>query len=369
MISTLLLILLLIQGLGSPCVCPPATYDEPEAQDLPRQRHVVVFGTAYQPGPGLRLFGQYVYQGLPGGALSVELGWGGEPFGALSYTQRFELDSLARHRLSLTPSLFSEYEPNRLLNEVETDERRTGGGLYAELQQPSGGPWQYNHFLNLEYARVHLSPTDGEASIHDVTTVATGPRLVRTTPGQMLPADLVLEGRLLGGRDYASDAFFGRARLGARWHRPLGRGFSFETDSRGEWTSAETPVFERASFGGIFSVRGYRPEAALGRAHWTLQQELWIPVPGTMQADRGFGLILREHVRLAAIFDTGGIAATDGPDPAGLRTGTGAGLRLHLGDFTLRADWGHQLTDLQDGNWRGNLFVSIRPDLALFAFE
>jgi hypothetical protein len=259
-------------------------------------------------------------------------------------------------------------QPNRLLDDVQVNERRTGGRIHSIYNYDYTDLYDLSQLLVLKHARVWIDPEEGATSLTDITSVETGPAIVRRATAGLLPADLLLEGRILWGRDHKNELLYSRVRLGGRWHYPFGAGFAINTEIYGEWASQNVPIFERPSLGGSLSVRGYRLDALLGRTHLTGQQELWVPVPGTMSAGDGIGAILRRNLRFAAFIDAAAIGSTSisNPDQSGIRTGAGLGLRIRAGRMTLRADWGHRLVDIGEGNFRGNFFLSIRPDLFLF---
>lgn len=333
-----------------------------------RDNHSLQLGVAYEPGPGPRIFGRYVYPLFPSGFTTADFGWAGQLFGAISYTHQVKLDFQGYRRAAVTPVIFTEYQPNRLFESGETDERRTGGGLGIGLEFRLPGQWQYDHNLQIHHMRVMLFRDEGPFASTNVTNFETGPRFLRTSFTGLVPNDILMEARVLGGWVHDDAGLFGRIRLGGRWHHPFGAGFAVNAEVHGEWVSPAASVFELASFGGNLNVRGYRAEEHFGRALWTAQQELWIPVPGTTDATGGLGAILRHSLRLAVFLDAGGVGSTGPATDPGLRTGAGAGLRLRLGGVTLRADWGHRLTDLELGKYKGDFFVTLSPDMTLFLF-
>ncbi|MEX0772694.1 MAG: BamA/TamA family outer membrane protein [Balneolales bacterium] len=332
------------------------------------QGHTLQFGAAYEPGPGARIFAQYIYSGFPSGFTTVDFGWAQQLFGGLSYTHNIDFDQWGDRQATITSFILTEFQPNRLLNDEETDERRTGGGLAGSFEFLLPNLWRYDQQLRVHYTRVRLSPEEGPVSYTSLTTLETAPRLIRNALFGILPTDLLFEGRLLSGWDHDSGSLFGRFRLGGRWHQTLGSGFALNSEVHGEWVTLNAPIFEQASFGGNFSVRGYRPDTHIGRLLGTAQQEVWIPVPGTTDAEEGFAVILRNSFRFAAFVDAGIIQNTNNPERSGFRSGAGLGARIRLGGITLRVDWGHRLAELGEGNFVGDFFVSIRPDLSLFLF-
>lgn len=365
MIALFLAVLLLGNGLPLPASDSSASSpDPPRFLPQPRTRHTIRLGGSYQPGPGARLLLFYRYAGFRSGSVPVTAGWSEELFGSLGYTHEMDLGIWPARRLSLSVTAFSDFAPDRLLNAVETDERRSGGRLRAELALTSERGYRLL-YAEAQQARVHLARADTANVFRDLSTLDLGARYIRTGPLRVPIPTLLLEARLRSGWQYDRDEGFVRLRGGGRGYRGLGAGWGAVVEGQTQWTSAATPVFEQASLGGISSVRGYRTDTAVGRILWTLQNELWAPVPGTAQTTEGLGGVLRQHVRLAAFFDVGGIAQATTPQANDVRTGLGVGLRLLLGSITLRVDWGHRTPDVLGGTLGGDFFLSARSTLSL----
>lgn len=330
----------------------------------PTSRHTVRVGGAYQPGPGARLLLFYRYAGFPSGFLTVEGGWAEEVFGAVGYTHTWRPGIWPARQWSLSGTIFSDFTPDRRLDAVETDERRIGGSLRLERASTSAAGSLRLH-AEVQHARVHLYRADTPDRSFDLTTLDLGTQWTRTGQFRLPIPALLIGGRLRGGWDHAERQAFVTGRAGGRLFRPLGSGFAAVLDGQAQWSSPATPLVEQAAFGGLNSVRGYRMDTALGRGLWTLQHELWGPVPGTVGAPDGIAGRLNRRVRLAAFVDVGGIAQPAAASDAAVRAGAGLGVRVLLGPLTLRADWGHRLPDVLDGRFAGDLFLSLRPNLSL----
>ncbi len=337
-------------------------------QSPSRELNYLQVYTTYEPGPGPGIYGQYVLTLFPPGYKTTTLGWKSQLFGSLAYTYDIELDLMGYERISFTPELFSDFEPNRILNEANVDERRSGGSLLTTYQRRFRDEYHLSQYLKLQHMRVWLRPEEGHSSLTDISSVSTGPQFTRSALTGLLPADILIEGHFTIGLDHKQNSIYNRFRLGNRLHLTFGSGFAWNGELKGEWAGRNVPIFENPSFGGSFSVRGYSQDELLGRIQLTTQQELWVPVPGTMSSVRGLGYYLRHHIRFAAFADAAMISRTVNPGRSGIRTGTGIGLRFRTGGVTLRADWGHRLTDIRDGRFKGHFFLSIRPDFRFFLF-
>ena len=337
---------------------PPAS---PPQQPPLRTRHAVYFGVGYQPGLGPRLSGTYEYAGWPSGVLSTTLGWSEQLLGNVSYA----FDTWPPRELQATATLFSDFTPNRLLDGTSTDERRTGGRLRLAFQGRNP-PGAFQLFTEGQYARVRLLPESEPATHRTLTAVDLGGQY-RWVERPLRPD--VLAGTQLRVGWAEADAPYVTLRAAGRLFRPFGPGWAGMTEGRVQWASPRTPRYEQASFGGMTGVRGYRPDAGFGRTVWTLQNELWAPVPGLSPVAAGFRGALGQYVRLAAFFDVGELAAADAMFSSRMRTGVGLGLRMLLGPLTLRADWGHRTAALLDGRWRGDLYVSVQSNVSLLLFQ
>jgi hemolysin activation/secretion protein len=61
------------------------------------------------------------------------------------------------------------------------------------------------------------------------------------------------------------------------------------------------------SLGGAEVVRGFRRDSGLGRKLWSLQNEVWIPLPWGNDLEKGIKAMLRENLKVAPFFDVGGL--------------------------------------------------------------
>jgi len=332
----------------------------------PGQPHRIDFGGGYEPGPGGQLSVRYRYLGLVNSELALEMGWAGQLLGAASFTRVLQRDRLGRIRTALTSRAFSTFTSLRTFEGIDTSERRTGVGLAATARQEGAFRWSYRQQADATFARLHLNPLEGPGRFQDLTTLSLGVGADRVAFRGLLARDLALTARLRGGWLHGPHATpFATIRLNARWHRPLSATTAYSAEALGAWATASTPTFERPSFGGNETVRGFRADAFIGRSVAGVQQEVWVPVPGGTLWGRRTRNVLTQHIRLAAFADVGMVGGASADTAATLRAGTGLGVRIRMGGFTLRADWAHRVSDLRDGRWSGGFFLTFRPDRAL----
>jgi hypothetical protein len=275
-------------------------------------------------------------------------------------------DRLGRIRTALTPRAFSTFTSLRTFEGINTSERRTGVGLAAAARQEGAFRWSYRQQADATFARLHLDPFEGPGRFQDLTTLSLGIGADRVAFRGLLARDLALSARLRGGWLHGPHATpFATVRANARWHRPLGSQTAYSVEALGAWATASTPTFERPSFGGNETVRGFRADAFIGRSVAGVQQEVWGPVPGAHLFGRSVRNVLGQHIRLAAFADGGMVGGASADTATTLRAGAGLGVRIRMGGFTLRADWAHRVSDLREGRWGGGFFLTFRPDRAL----
>jgi outer membrane protein assembly factor BamA len=158
-------------------------------------------------------------------------------------------------------------------------------------------------------------------------------------------------------------------------HRRISDQYLISADISGRFqlASSMTPVFDLPSLGGGESVRGFQTDDALGRKLWSLQSELWAPVPFTLAATQQSGgarWFLRQNVRLAGFFDAGGVWDTNlalSPGLAipgtsalpGFRKGAGAGIRFIQGPITLKFDWAYGFGHGAFGDGHGRFYIGV----------
>jgi hypothetical protein len=129
--------------------------------------------------------------------------------------------------------------------------------------------------------------------------------------------------------------------------------------------SRDTPGFELPSFGGSEVVRGFRRDDALGRRLWSLQNELWVPLPRTATDDEaGLKVFLRDNVRLAPFVDVGGLYSPR-TSTAGVRSGFGLGLRVIYNVIILKVDYAYGVGAAATGGSRGKFYFTIGSNLSL----
>jgi len=141
--------------------------------------------------------------------------------------------------------------------------------------------------------------------------------------------------------------------------------------------SGGVPIYELPSLGGTDTLRGFREDDILARRFWSLQTELWLPVPGTLSAlPAGSGLaavkrFLQQSIRIALFVDAGGAYDTPQSIPAaylagapailadGIRWGPGAGIRFIRGNFALKLDWAYGQGRGQSGSGHGREYLGV----------
>jgi hypothetical protein len=340
------------------------------------------FQVAYRPGQSVR--GSVLAQGAnfqfgsAKGFLSGEVGGdGAHAFGSGSVNLDYLWFAKLRRRLSLQATGSSDATAQRLLGGVMADERRTGGNAYAELDVFRNiGGFLFRLTAEPRHEMVALSPKSGAQPTFHLTTIEVG-ALVSYGPLTALhPTALQVSPRVKFGLGLAATEPTYRVFTadGVLHQRVSNAGLiSLDFAGRFQQASSATPIFELPSLGGGDSLRGFRTDDALGRTLWSVQTEIWIPVPGSLHArpDQPVWSFLRQQIRLAADFDAGGVENTDlgsttgesllaaQASAAGWRYGPGVGVRFIKGSLALKLDWGYGFGQGALGLGHGRFYVGV----------
>jgi len=311
------------------------------------QTHHLAGGFQYNPGQGVSALAQ---------AQISQLGWpfsdstlsaqGGGPSGDLwsgDYAADFlGFDSL-QSRLSASLSASSSVDHARFLEGAKLDEYRTGGLGTLE--------WQLFRDLDGYLLLLHLTASHSLVSVgpipnQNLNTLESGLQLMHGEDTRIEPA-------ILFGSSFAHFT------VAANSHHRFDR-WQSDITGRFEGATHATPLYELPSFGGEDTVRGFRADDAIGRRFWSLQNEVWLPVPGLANwnpANQQIQAIVQQ-LRLAPFVDVGGAYQTVA-SRAGLREGLGIGLRLDMRLAVLKFDWAYGFGDAATVGSRGKFYFSI----------
>jgi surface antigen Omp85-like protein len=287
--------------------------------------------------------------------LSVAPSYNASAGGELSYRAPLLARKEAPRRLyDLDLGVFSNYRHDRLLQGVETDERRSGAAATIGIR-PLGleAPHAFRLSLGIRHERADLQetiPPPGESRItflrlgaeYDWRHLERWPSVsIRLTP--MLDVAFTALG---GELSFVRAGFDGR--LHQRFFGPV------ETDFHllGGFIDRAVPATELWSLGGAASLRGFREDSFLGKHFAALQSELWLPLfrnasprPAVENSEElpEEPLRPRRMARLlkgALFVDAGQISGSDtGAERA---AGAGAGLRFLVPrrPLVIRLDYG-----------------------------
>ncbi len=311
------------------------------------QTHHLAGGFQYNPGQGISALAQAQISqfGFPfaDSTFSVQ---GGGPSGSLwlgDYSGDFlGFDSL-KSRLSASLNASSSVERARFLEGAKLDEYRTGGLGTLEWQ-----PFRdlNGYFLLLHLTASHSLVSAGAIQNQNLNTLESGALLMHGEDARIEPSVL------FGSR-------FAHFTITANSHHRFDH---WESDITGRFENATraTPLYELPSFGGEGTVRGFRADDAIGQRLWSLQNEVWLPVPGLANwnpANQQIQAIVQQ-LRLAPFVDVGGAYQTVASQ-AGLREGLGLGLRLDMRVAVLKFDWAYGFGDAATGGSRGKFYFNI----------
>lgn len=338
-------------------------------------------GVEYRPGQGLRPVGSVdlPYWSTSLGLINLSATGGVDGTHPLG-TAAFHIDYLGFRALHHRRSSFdftggTDTTAKRLLGGQATDERRTGGTARLEYDPlREAGTVSVTTFLEGESHRVALSRSGVDVGALRLNAINGGGAITVSRATRQYATLLTIEPSVHGGIGAAAGVpLFTVAALDLRLHQRLSdfRTISLDVAAHFRQATSQTPLVELPSLGGSENLRGFRQDDALGRRLWSVQSELWIPVPGTSSAPNGVLRFLRQNIRLAALGDFGGMyqtrtavpayydAARYGFDPAGMRAGAGAGIRYIRGNAAIKLDWAHGFGDARSGSGRDRFYLSV----------
>jgi hypothetical protein len=349
---------------------PPQDSSTPSSRNssADEKKNYLGGGFLFTPGQGVKLIGIYQRSQLgllsDNDSLSVKAGGQGSALGGVNYFADYVMFGALHRRLTLQFTGSSDFTASRIFNGLKTDERRTGGLARGELEwfRDKGGNL-LRTYIEGRRATVELTAGDSTVGKVNLTTLELGSLYLFDRSAVRYPSTVRLEPRARFGLGLAAtEPKYARLQLTGNYHQKLPRLFELDFSGRLEMASRATPLFELPSLGGAECLRGFRVDDALGRRLWSLQNELWVPVPGTGESNGGVNQFLRRSVRLAGFIDVGGVYQTTGTT-SGARAGPGAGLRLIYNPVVLKLDWAYGLGDGARGTGRGRFYFTVSTNL------
>ena len=351
---------------------PPKPIDKSKsssgAKPASEKKNYLGGGFLFTPGQGVKVIGIFQRSQLgllsTNDSLSIKAGGQASALGGVNYFADYVMFGSLHRRLSLQFTGSSDFSARRILDGVRTDERRTGGIARGELEwfRDLGGSL-LRTYVEARRSTVELSESGNTIDKVNLTTVEAGGLYLFDVAGVRYPRTVRIEPRVRFGLGLAStEPRFARLQITGSFHQKLPRLFEVDMSGRIEAASDNTPIFELPSLGGAESLRGFRTDDALGRRVWSLQSELWIPLPGSDGSEPGVGQFLRRSVRLATFLDIGGAFHTTGSQ-SGIRSGPGAGLRVIYNPVVLKLDWAYGFGEGVSGVGHGRFYFTVSTNL------
>lgn len=343
----------------------------------PRGNNLFYGGMSLRPRQGARAVGGYKCLKAGPGVAGFTAGEDGEAIGSLSYSAVVPLFSaglLGARRLPLAISFEAStiFERSRVISGERFDERREGGVLrFALPLRPPAEKVQFD--LSSEARRQTVSLLQGGRAVgkQNLTTLDFAARLRLDARSSVRPHYWELTPRLKLGLGLADgERSFALFSGTATAHGTLGYAFDYDLKGRISAASADTPVFERPSFGAPDTVRGFSTDDAIGLRMWSLQPELWLRGRGLLapkvnpltQEESRLRAAFRESLSFAVFYDVGGVYKTVN-SPAGLRRGPGVGLRFNYNQRAyIKLDWAYGIGDRVGGRRLRFYFTLDLPD-------
>jgi len=350
-------------------VAPAPSVNPQRKGNTPRQqqKHFLGGGFEYKPGQNIRALATYQFaSGV--NLIGMDVGGAGSGFGSGHYSRNYLLFDTLGRPLSADISGGTDYERQRILDNVPTNERRTGGALRLDLELFRDWDGQnLSIFAEGRYESVRLTAADPETAprpetLTNLSTMDVGSSYDWRRSLMRHPFTLRVEPSLRFGLGLSStEPNFQKLRLGVQFHVSIAGPIEAETRFQARTASDQTPVFELPSLGGGESVRGFRTDESLGGRLWASQNELWFPILGHGPSSKLRDFIRRD-VRIAMIYDAGVMHRLAPGLPAsleGFRHGAGIGLRVRYQGVGIEADWAVGFGDADTG----------RPAMGRFYFN
>jgi cell division septation protein DedD len=327
-------------------------------------------GGTYHPGQAFSVFGlaQRSRLSVPfaNSTISGQLGYPYGSVASLNYSADYIGFNQLHQRLSLRLNGSQDVQIHRFLQGQQLDEHRTGGFGQVMLEP----------FHDLDNSLLQVTAEARRATVSEQNNVATQLKLNLSTvrvSGLYLfqtelsehPHSFKLEPFVEVGLGLsATEPTFTLGGISANYHQALG---SIAADFTGHFenSTASTPVVEQPSFGGADVMRGFRADDAIGLRYWSLQNELWFPLPHLAASVSNTQLkTLLSQLRMAPFLDVGGAYQTVSSAP-GVRLGPGAGLRFAMDRIVLKFDWAYGIGDAATGGSRGKFYFTLVSNLPL----
>jgi hypothetical protein len=293
----------------------------------------------------------------------------GFPYGAvrsLNYSGDYIGFEHLHQRLLLRLTGSTDVQTHRFILGQKLDEHRTGGFGQLMLEP----------FHDLDNSLLQLTADVRRATVSEQNNVATELKLNLSTirisglyqfrtelsehPHSFKAEPFVEVGLGLS----ATEPNFTLGGISANYHQSLG---ALAADVTGHYQNASgsTPIVELPSFGGADVMRGFRIDDAIGQRYWSLQNELWFPLPGLASSVSNSQLkTLLSQLRFAPFIDVGGAYQTVSSVP-GFRIGPGAGLRVDMDRIVLKLDWAYGIGNAATGGSRGKFYFTLVSNLPL----
>lgn len=315
------------------------------------ETHTLTLGFTSEKGKPFSTELTYEQKGFTKAADNITLGIGtnGAATGKIKYERDFVAFDALHRRLKLNLELASEFTPDRPFGDGRADERRQrfALGMKVDLLRDCGGHWLRG---SLDYRFDYLSFSSNEVQLRSQSNSSVHPKLeyryvdVGMSRRRLHPWRIGLDAGTRIVHQHESGRTFSITTVDASAHKILNRFFEFDLRGKFVAASGNTPLADRPSFGGQYSVRGYQTDASIALRTWAVQSEVWIPIR-FLTFSETLDQVVRTRAKAAVFVDVGGAIGRATNGLAGTKASVGLGLRIKVSATTaLRLDAAFPLT-------------------------
>jgi hypothetical protein len=290
--------------------------DMPDGKTNKFKRNYLGVGFDYYIEDAFQVNGIFQRQMKSGSTLSAKIGYAlnekgiskGGVYASGSYFKDFVFFNALKKRMSVQLTANTLFSANRIILDESLKERRSGGKILSEIEwfRDISGNLLLSRFT-LASQKITLNDFDDVSVIDTAIAFAEIGFLHNYSKNSAqystrLVIEPVFKFGISGINGTTSSDFYATSKLRIRFNQNLPNGFSINLDGQTEFDTKLTPVFEQSALQTNQS-RGFKEDAVIGRFHWNIQPEFWLPLPRFGDKWSSLNQYFFKHIRIAAFAD------------------------------------------------------------------